>query len=164
MEDLIACAAARVEACFIHVCLCRVLHTVADGKAAVVQWKLRTGRTHQIRVHAQHIGCPLFGDGSYGGVHHAVSKIGRGHAERCDFQSNSVRRGPIPTDHLQIFHMVPVCREQAIQAALNELGRPALHAKVLGFKHPTSGETMQFDSDIPADLEEVLHKLTRLYN
>lgn len=153
-----------MKACFIDVYLCRVLHTIADGKAAVVQWKLRTGRTHQIRVHAQHIGCPLFGDGTYGGVHQAVSKIGRGHHERCDFQSKSMCRGPMPPGHLQVSHQVPACREKAIQTALKELGRPALHAKVLGFKHPTSDEKLNFDSDIPADLEDVLHKLTRLHN
>lgn len=68
-----------------HRCLyCRVVHTIANGTAAVVQWKLKTGRTHQIRVHAQHIGCPLFGDSSYGGVHHAVSKMARGVPARCD--------------------------------------------------------------------------------
>lgn len=64
----------------------RVIRTLANGAAAVVQWKLKTGRTHQIRVHAQHMGCPLFGDSSYGGVHHAISKIGRGDKQRCGFR------------------------------------------------------------------------------
>jgi 23S rRNA pseudouridine1911/1915/1917 synthase len=54
---------------------------IDDGKAAVTEYtvleefeylslvrlKLRTGRTHQIRVHLQHIGHPVFGDPTYGG-------------------------------------------------------------------------------------------------
>lgn len=34
--------------------------------AAKVRLKLETGRTHQIRVHMQHLGCPLAGDRMYG--------------------------------------------------------------------------------------------------
>lgn len=34
--------------------------------AAAVRLKLETGRTHQIRVHMKHIGCPLIGDKMYG--------------------------------------------------------------------------------------------------
>jgi 23S rRNA pseudouridine1911/1915/1917 synthase len=36
------------------------------------------------------------------------------------------------------------------------LPRQALHAKTLGFRHPTTGVWMQFDSELPADLSEVL--------
>jgi 23S rRNA pseudouridine1911/1915/1917 synthase len=40
--------------------------------AAAVSLKLETGRTHQIRVHMKHIGCPLIGDKMYGPQHGAV--------------------------------------------------------------------------------------------
>ena len=45
----------------------RVVEVLAGGGASLVEWRLRTGRTHQIRVHARHIGCPLLGDEAYGG-------------------------------------------------------------------------------------------------
>lgn len=38
----------------------------ANGKLALAEIKLDTGRTHQIRAHMAHIGCPLLGDGKYG--------------------------------------------------------------------------------------------------
>lgn len=47
-----------------------------DGQvpsASCVRLKLETGRTHQIRVHMKHIGCPLIGDKMYGPVDGAVS-------------------------------------------------------------------------------------------
>lgn len=36
--------------------------------------------------------------------------------------------------------------------------RQALHAKTLGFVHPSTGQWMQFDSELPADFQEVLEK------
>ena len=63
----------------------------AAGKAAVTEYevieefdycslvrlKLRTGRTHQIRVHLHHIGHPVFGDPTYGGRRIAAGKTGK---------------------------------------------------------------------------------------
>ncbi len=37
-----------------------------NGKLSLLEIKLHTGRTHQIRAHMAHIGCPLLGDGKYG--------------------------------------------------------------------------------------------------
>lgn len=38
--------------------------------------------------------------------------------------------------------------------------RPFLHAAVLGFRHPVTGEALRFESALPADLAEVLATLT----
>lgn len=40
--------------------------------------------------------------------------------------------------------------------------RPALHAAVLGFQHPRSGERLRFEAPLPADLAELLAELARL--
>ncbi|MFM9973367.1 MAG: RluA family pseudouridine synthase [Beijerinckiaceae bacterium] len=45
------------------------------------------------------------------------------------------------------------------QAALKTLGRQALHAAVLGFAHPTTGETMRFESELPGDMAGLLDAL-----
>ncbi|SDA17658.1 23S rRNA pseudouridine955/2504/2580 synthase [Ruminococcus sp. YE71] len=44
----------------------RVLAEDRNNGLALVEVDLITGRTHQIRAHMAHIGCPLLGDGKYG--------------------------------------------------------------------------------------------------
>jgi 23S rRNA pseudouridine1911/1915/1917 synthase len=43
-----------------------------------------------------------------------------------------------------------------IQDCVRVLNRQALHAKSLGFKHPKTGEWLQFDSDLPQDMKQAL--------
>ena len=93
----------------------------------LVQCKLETGRTHQIRVHMKHIGHTLFNDERYGG--HEPLK-GTTSAKYKQFVKNC-------------FDVCP---------------RQALHAKTLGFVHPTSGDWMQFDSELPDDMINLLDK------
>ena len=38
----------------------------SDGRLTLVECRLITGRTHQIRAQFRHAGCPLLGDGKYG--------------------------------------------------------------------------------------------------
>lgn len=48
------------------------------------------------------------------------------------------------------------------ESCLALLPRQALHAKVLGFKHPRTGEHVRFESALPADMQAVIDKL-RVY-
>jgi 23S rRNA pseudouridine1911/1915/1917 synthase len=97
------------------------------GYVTLVECKLETGRTHQIRVHFKHIGHPLFNDASYGG--------------------NSILKGTTFTKY-----------KQFIENCFKLLPRQALHAKTLGFQHPVTREFLQFDSELPADLAQVITK------
>ncbi len=100
------------------------------GYVTLVECKLETGRTHQIRVHFQHIGHPLFNDFEYGG--------------------DQILKGTTFTKY-----------KQFVQNCFNILPRQALHAKTLGFVHPSSGEFMRFDSEIPDDMAQVIEKWRR---
>ncbi|GAX81297.1 hypothetical protein CEUSTIGMA_g8728.t1 [Chlamydomonas eustigma] len=114
-----------------------VEEVLAAGGAAMVRWKLETGRTHQIRVHSKHIGHPLLGDDTYGGgVAAAAVAVARGRASKLQDVRNLV-------------------------AALN---RPALHARTLGFQHPTSGQRLRFAVDPPEDFHVAVNCLRNLIN
>lgn len=93
----------------------------------LVELRLETGRTHQIRVHMKYTGHPLFGDSTYGG--------------------DKILKGTVFNKY-----------KQFVDNCFAILPRQALHAKELGFKHPTTGEWLQFDSDLPADLDEVVNR------
>ena len=93
----------------------------------LVECRLETGRTHQIRVHMKHIGHTLFNDERYGG--HDILK-GTTAAKYKQFVRNC-------------FEICP---------------RQALHAKTLGFVHPRSGEFMNFESELPDDMQQLIDK------
>ena len=48
--------------------------------------------------------------------------------------------------------------KQFIQNCFKICPRQALHAKTLGFKHPSTDEDLFFESDIPSDMQEVIEK------
>ncbi len=100
------------------------------GYISLVECRLETGRTHQIRVHFQHIGHPLFNDFEYGG--------------------DQILKGTTFTKY-----------KQFVQNCFSILPRQALHAKTLGFTHPTTGEYMRFDSEVPDDMTQVIEKWKR---
>ncbi len=93
--------------------------------ATLVECRLETGRTHQIRVHMKYIGHTLFGDPRYGG--------------------NRVLKGTLHSRY-----------KQFADGLLQMCPRQALHAKVLGFVHPVSGEYLRFESELPEDMRTVI--------
>jgi 23S rRNA pseudouridine1911/1915/1917 synthase len=49
----------------------------------------------------------------------------------------------------------------AARAALDALGRQALHAAILAFDHPATGEPLAFNSPLPDDLNNLVNILRR---
>lgn len=79
------------------------------GEYSLVECKLETGRTHQIRVHMASIGHPVMGDKTYG-----------------------------------------------VKKEKYNLTGQLLHAKIIGFMHPVTGEYMEFETEIPERFERFL--------
>jgi 23S rRNA pseudouridine1911/1915/1917 synthase len=80
--------------------------------ATLLEMRLETGRTHQIRVHMAYIGHPLIGDPVYGRK-----------KQKYGFEGQ------------------------------------ALHARLLGFIHPGTGEYVQFEAEPPAEFAALVEKL-----
>lgn len=93
----------------------------------LVECRLETGRTHQIRVHFQHIRHPLFNDSDYGG--------------------NKILRGTTFKKY-----------KEFVENCFTLLPRQALHAKSLGFLHPSNDKEVYFESDLPKDISQVIDK------
>ena len=93
----------------------------------LVECRLETGRTHQIRVHMSWQGHPLFNDERYGG--------------------DRILKGTTFSKYRQF-----------VENCFAVLPRHALHARSLGFVHPTTRETVYFESELPADFRALLGK------
>jgi 23S rRNA pseudouridine1911/1915/1917 synthase len=92
----------------------------------LVELELKTGRTHQIRVHCAHLGYPLVGDDIYGGRHLTVGDV--------TGPAGTAERGP---------------REPLMT-------RQALHAATLTFTHPITDARMHFQAPLPQDMRELM--------
>ncbi len=97
------------------------------GYTTLIECKLETGRTHQIRAHFKYIGHPLFNDEEYGG--------------------DKILKGTTFTKY-----------KQFVQNCFKVCQRQALHAKSLGFIHPTTRKEMFFDSELPEDMQQLIKK------
>lgn len=109
------------------------------GKHAVTHWRvlrryryvtliecrLETGRTHQIRAHMKHIGHPLFSDARYGG--------------------DQILRGTTQSAYTQF-----------VRRCFAACPRQALHAKTLGFVHPSTQEQINLNSQWPNDFKQLI--------
>lgn len=103
-----------------------------DALASLVECRLETGRTHQIRVHMQHLSAPLIGDPVYG-------------------------RGP----GLSGLKPGDPAADKALKV-LKNFHRQALHARDLGFVHPITGENLFFSAPPPKDFLAVMEALEAL--
>jgi len=121
--------------------------TTRKGRRAETSWRvcekfkgitlleltLKTGRTHQIRVHCAAMGHPVVGDQVY-----------------CS------RKRLKDMDRLFSGKSSPMV------AQLKAVSRQMLHARRLRLTHPSTGEIMTFESAIPTDMEMVIEKLRRM--
>ncbi|XP_012078835.1 RNA pseudouridine synthase 2, chloroplastic [Jatropha curcas] len=114
----------------------KVIEILAGGGSALVEWRLETGRTHQIRAHAKYIGIPLLGDEVYG------STTG---------MALSLLRPRIPASF-----------QNQLSSLLSGLERPCLHALSLGFTHPRTGKEINFSCPPPPDFAGVLSQLREM--
>jgi 23S rRNA pseudouridine1911/1915/1917 synthase len=97
---------------------------------SLLEARLRTGRTHQIRVHCAHIGHPVVGDPVYGGQRNTQAEAFRSTEARHRWEDLVARQGG-----------------------------QALHAFHLCFEHPTSGERLSFKADPPAEMIDLIDLL-----
>lgn len=97
---------------------------------SLIECRLETGRTHQIRVHMRYMGHPLFNDQRYGG--------------------DKILKGTVFTKYRQF-----------VENTFSICPRQALHARTLGFTHPTTGEELFFESPLPEDFQEALQRWRR---
>ncbi len=91
---------------------------------SLVECRLETGRTHQIRAHMSYKGNFIFGDKKYKKKFKKIKNI-----------------------------------DPELNKALNKLDRQFLHAKTLGFVHPRTRASLEFNSFLPNDLENILKLL-----
>jgi 23S rRNA pseudouridine1911/1915/1917 synthase len=94
------------------------------GSFTLVEVRIETGRTHQIRVHMQSLGHPVVGDTLYGAPRVIVLAARKGAIEH-------------PTEETTV-----------------GLERNFLHAAHLEFAHPQTGKALAIDAPLPAELEE----------
>jgi 23S rRNA pseudouridine1911/1915/1917 synthase len=104
------------------------------GKFSLVNVRIETGRTHQIRVHMASLGHPVVGDTLYGASGQLTDQVASQAA-----QSKAARRNSEP-ERLR-------------------LGRNFLHAARLEFAHPVNGKLLKLEAPLPLELQSFLARL-----
>ncbi|MCE9590650.1 MAG: RluA family pseudouridine synthase [Planctomycetes bacterium] len=117
---------------------------------ALVEMEIKTGRTHQIRVHMAYLGHPIVGDILYGG-----EPIGK-----PELDNPPVPMGPRP--------FVTFARDKAQGQRVEDvaakrtdmiLARPALHAAMLSFTHPETRQRVTFTAPLHEPMRSLIHEL-----
>lgn len=111
--------------------LYRVLDTYRSF--SLVEANIKTGRTHQIRVHLNSIGHPLAVDPLYG--------------KRAFLLLSEIK--------LRNFHLGKYAEEKPL------IQRLTLHAWRLGLNHPVHGERLEVESPLPKDFRALLSQLDK---
>ncbi len=140
----------------------------------------RTGRQHQIRVHAELAGIPLVGDKLYGMSDDDSYALIEGHREGersmnspepltgdedlpTDEEmgvSNDEIPDELPEEDDEVFEIPgPTSSLYAELEAKLILPRHALHAAGLRFRHPLTGKMIEFESDLPEDLRSFFESI-----
>lgn len=101
---------------------------VLGRSGSLVECRLETGRTHQIRVHMASLGHPVVGDPVYGGGGRNQMKLAS-----------------------------PEARKR-----INAFQHQALHAYLIGFEHPKTGENMQFTVPISNEINVLIEELENI--
>jgi 23S rRNA pseudouridine1911/1915/1917 synthase len=101
-----------------------------EGLFSLVECRLQTGRTHQIRVHMEALGHPLIGDPLYG-----------------------------PQDNAVAAKLKKTTLDDLAKTEILKFPRQALHAKKIRFVHPRLNEEMDFECDYPIDIIGLIEKI-----
>jgi len=114
------------------------------GKFALVEVKIETGRTHQIRVHMASINHPVVGDTLYGAsavlsaMTRARQRFGHSVSTKAEAKKAAIRK------------------KKGGESSTLELGRNFLHSSSVRFKHPRSGQELEFSAPLPGELRQFL--------
>ena len=119
---------------------------------SLLELELKTGRTHQIRVHLEHVGCPIAGDILYGG-----EPVGAAQIKLPPVAAGSRRDLNFARDKGEGKRIEAEARSQPDMIMM----RPALHATLLRFTHPLTEKPMSFTAPVHPPMSGLIQALRK---